>query len=239
MCWLLTPVLLMAVAVLGGCCQVSSHKQDAASVPNESELAELRHLVPPPVPRPPDDQLYPGDAVVLIVERDPPSVPSCTEFMAVVQEDFTVTLLSNQVFTTTGKTYEEFTREVHDYYVPRLFKNVSLMRTDPPVYIVRGEVWSPGLRVLYRPTTVLGAAELAGGFTSSANKKRVEVRRFNRTSSPYMSYTTTHVVDCEKAQRDRAADMEVQRDDVIMVPRSLWKHWFHPGRERLTNGSSQ
>lgn len=123
----------MAVAVLGGCCQVSSHKQDAASVPNESELAELRHLVPPPVPRPPADRLYPDAAGVLIVEKDPPNVPSCTEFMAVVQEDFTVTLPSNQVFTTTGKTHEEFTREVHDYYVPRLFKCVNLMRTDPPV----------------------------------------------------------------------------------------------------------
>jgi protein involved in polysaccharide export with SLBB domain len=175
----------------------------------------------------------------MIVEKDPPNVASRIEFMAVVQEDFTVTLVSNQVSSTTGKTHEEFTREVHDYYVPRLFKNVNLMETDPPIYFVRGEVWSPGLRVLYRPTTVLGAAELAGGFTSSANRKRVEVRRFNRTGSPYTSYTSTHVVDCEKAQRDRAADLEVQRDDVIIVPRSLWKHWFHPGRDRSTNGWSQ
>jgi len=81
-------------------------------------------------PRSEDERLYPGDAVVFKVDEDPPTAQPRVEVMAVVQEDFTVTWLSNKVFTTTGKTYEEFRQEVHDYYVPVLFKNVRLMATD-------------------------------------------------------------------------------------------------------------
>jgi protein involved in polysaccharide export with SLBB domain len=136
--------------------------------------------------------------------------------MSVVQEDFTVTLLSNHVFTTAGKTHEEFVREVHDYYVPRLFKEVRLMSTDPPFYIVSGEVWSPGLRTIYRPTTVLKAIESAGGFTPSANKKKVQLVGVGGEQ---------RIIDCTKTQR-LEEDVEVARGDKIYVPRSpKWLFW--------------
>jgi polysaccharide export outer membrane protein len=135
------------------------------------------------------------------------------KFMAVVQEDSTVTLLSNQVFTTTGKTHDEIRREVHDRYVPKFFENVRLMDMDPPFYIVRGEVWSPGMRAIYRPTTVLKAIESAGGFTPSADRKKVQLIR----------QEAKHMINCAKAQQDPKMDVGILAHDQIFVPRSFWK----------------
>jgi protein involved in polysaccharide export with SLBB domain len=169
-----------------------------------------------PAPRSEDERLYPGDAVVFKVDEDPPTAQPRVEVMAVVQEDFTVTWLSNKVFTTTGKTYEEFRQEVHDYYVPVLFKNVRLMATDPPFYIVCGEVWSPGFRILYRPTTVLKAIESAGGFTPSANKKKVQLIGVDRER---------RIINCTNVRR-LEEDVEVARGDKIYVPPSpKWLFW--------------
>lgn len=206
-------VLPLVAAVLASGCHVIPPKQDAALAPSDSRFTDLPRLVPAPVPRSEDERLYPGDAVVFKVDEDPPTVQPRVEVMAVVQEDFTVTWLSNKVFNTTGKTYEEFRQEVHDYYVPALFKNVRLMETDPPFYIVRGEVWSPGFRTLYRPTTVLKAIESAGGFTPSANKKKVQLIRVGRER---------RIMNCTNIRR-LEEDVEVLRGDYIHVPRSFWK----------------
>lgn len=211
--WRISTVVPLVIAVLVGGCRVTPPKQDAAPAPSDSELADLRRLVPAPVPRPPPEGLYPGEAVVLVVDEDPPSMQPRIKFMAVVQEDSTVTLLSNQVFTTTGKTHHEIRREVHDRYVPKFFENVRLMDMDPPFYIVRGEVWSPGMRAIYRPTTVLKAIESAGGFTPSADRKKVQLIR----------QEAKQMINCAKAQQDPKMDVEILAHDQIFVPRSFWK----------------
>jgi polysaccharide export outer membrane protein len=180
-----------------------------AGTPLSSRLTD----VPPPTTTlaPPSDdtiaQLHTGSALVVFFET-----PFTVEQHVLVQEDGTIALLSNRVFTASGKTRGELEREVRDYYVPRFFGDVRIMTTDPPIYIVSGEVRSPGLRVLMGPTTLLKAIDLAGGFTGSANRKKVQLIREG----------TTHVINCVKAERDRKLDMEVLPGDRIVVPRKPW-----------------
>jgi protein involved in polysaccharide export with SLBB domain len=163
----------------------------------------------------PPDQLYPGDAVVLQVFESPTTRQPCIDVMDVVDDDGTVALLSNQVFTATGKTYSELEKEVADYYAPRYFKNatIRLYTTDPPMYFVRGKVKSPGAWTRKRSTTVPRAIQSAGGFTEFANKSKVQLNRGDHR----------YVINCLKAQQDPSLDMSVLGADQIFVPRSFWK----------------
>jgi hypothetical protein len=149
-----------------------------------------------------------GSALRISFE-DPVGVERSVCF-APVQEDGSLMLLSNRVFASRGKTCRELEKEIKDYYVPGSFKNVRIMITDAGQYTVEGEVRSPGLRVLFRPTTLLQAIDIAGGFTDSANKKKVQLIRYNHERI---------VVNCVRAKADPKLDVSVYHGDRIVVPK--------------------
>ena len=134
--------------------------------------------------------------------------------MSVIQEDGTITLPSNRVFSVTGNTRSELEREMRGYYTPGSPANTLVLSvTNPPIYSVHGEVYWPGLQLLLSPTTVLTAVESTGGFTDRADKERVQLLRQG----------TVHIINCAKAEEDPAADRQLLSGDKIVVPRSSWK----------------
>ncbi len=80
------------------------------------------------------------------------------------------------------------------------------------VYYVHGEVRCP-VRESYvgSRVTLLKAIEAAGGFTESANRKKVQLIRCSQT----------YLVDCIKAQKHPSLDMEVIPGDSVFVPPKL------------------
>jgi protein involved in polysaccharide export with SLBB domain len=197
--------LLVVVAVLagGGCSTAPKH--NAASAPadppsNNSRLAQLE-----------SGRLYPGDEVVMFIEENPPTMPSSLRIDRTVQADGTVALVSNKIFTATGKMLGEFKREVRSYYVPKLFKSVTIWGPlEPTSYYVGGEVRSPGRLLWEGRTTLLKAIAGRGGFTPSANKKKVQLIRAGGER---------RIVNCTNISRPEE-DVEVLGGDFIIVPRS-------------------
>jgi polysaccharide biosynthesis/export protein VpsN len=220
------PILLvMVVSALGGGCHGILHKQEDAPGSGAAHAANSGWLSPPPIE---ESRIPPGEELVIwVVDQDPPGRP----VRALVMEDGTVTLASNKVFSAAGKTRTQLEAELHDYYVPRSSRGYVVIKFgDAPLYFISGEVRSPGRATIFRRTTALKAIELAGGFTESANQKKVEITRADGTK---------HIINCMKAQHDTAADLQVYQGDRICVPRSFWKHMFSPSKERLPSGSGQ
>lgn len=193
----LSIALLVVVAVLGGGgCSILSN--DYLS-PVAGEL----------------DRLGPGERLVIIIAENPPAVPSRFRLDRTVQVDGTVALVSNKVFTVAGKTLSEFRQEVRAYYVPKLFKSVTIWGPlEPSTYYVGGEVQSPGRLPFRGPTTLAGAIASAGGFTASANKKKVQLTRADGEEQ---------IINCAATELHPAVDVEVHGGDYIVVPRSFWK----------------
>lgn len=209
--WRLALLILVTLAVVGGGCRFTPPEHQGTSVPTDFRSANLAGSSSVWTAQHPPDQLYPGDAVVLAVFESPTTRQPYIRVMDVVNDDGTVALLSNQVFTATGKTYSEFEKEVRDYYAPGVFETatIRLYTTDPPLYFVRGEVKSPGAMARRRSTTVLRGIQSAGGFTEFANKKKVQLNRGDHK----------YVINCLKAQQDPRLDMPVLGADQISVPR--------------------
>jgi protein involved in polysaccharide export with SLBB domain len=91
-----------------------------------------------------------------------------------VAEDGTVSLLSNKGFRAAGKTVGEFRLEVQQHYAGE-FKSVQVMCGYPGAfYHIGGEVRCPG-EMIFEDQTLTHAILGAGGFTPSANKKKVRV----------------------------------------------------------------
>jgi protein involved in polysaccharide export with SLBB domain len=193
----LSITLLVVVAVLGG---------GGCSILSNDYLS--------PVAGEPD-RLGPGERLVIIIAEKPPAVPSRFRLDRTIQVDGTVALVSNKVFTVAGKTLGEFRREVRAYYVPTLFKSITIWGPlEPSTYYVGGEVQSPG-RALWKGTTTLRKAiTAAGGFTASANTKKVQLTRADGEQQ---------IINCTDTQQHPEMDVEVHGGDYIIVPRSFWK----------------
>ncbi len=154
-----------------------------------------------------------GDALT-IVYADLPTPPA--PFEGKIKEDGTITLLLNQPFTAAGKTAGELEREIRDRYVPKYFKQMTVtVKTDQSAqwYYVDGEVRQPTRQVYTTRITVLKAIASAGGFTDFAKKTKVQLTRLDGR---------TLKIDCNKALKNPALDLEVYPGDTIHVPRRLW-----------------
>jgi protein involved in polysaccharide export with SLBB domain len=196
----LSVALLMDVTVVGGGCCSTLPKQDLTPVGGELE-----------------DRLHPGDDLVIDIEANPPAVPSSLRIDRTVQQDGTVALVSNRVFRAAGKTRSEFRREVRAYYVPKYFKSVLIWGSmDFSTYYVGGGVLSPG-RLLCNSATPLGKTIVGrGGFTPSANKKKVQLIRVDGER---------RIIDCARTSLVDN-DVNVVVGDTVIVPRlSKWPFW--------------
>jgi len=198
---------LLIVAVVGAGCggTLSTNKEAVASGPVYADL--------PPSTSAPDnpevdlEKMRPGDEIVITFMQ-----PNRRELPLIgkIQDDGTVTLLSNKVFIAAGKTVRGLEIEVANSYGPKLY---AITVTDPAPVFVSGEVKSPGKRPFTGAITVLKAIESAGGFTERASQRRVKLIRSDGTQL---------VVNCVKARREPQLDVPVFPNDRIFIPGRLW-----------------
>jgi polysaccharide export outer membrane protein len=131
-----------------------------------------------------------------------------------VKQDGTITLLFNHTFHVAGKMRREVEKEIHDYYVPDYYRNMTVtvrVQLSSQFYYVGGEVKGPNRQIYIGSITVTQAIASAGGFTDFAQKRGVVLTRANGRKI---------TVNCVKALKDRKLDPLVYPGDSIYVPRT-------------------
>jgi protein involved in polysaccharide export with SLBB domain len=131
-----------------------------------------------------------------------------------VPEDGALTLLLGQKVTVVNKTVAQLQNEIHDLYVPKYYKRLTVnIKRDVRFVYVRGEVKNPSRQAHVGEMTVLKAIASAGGFTIYADKKHVEVIRSNGSRLE---------MNAEKARKNPKLDLPVYPDDQVNVPLRLY-----------------
>jgi len=158
--------------------------------------------------------IKPGD-VLVVTFGDLPQTSKIDPFDTRVRDDGTITLIYNQPFKAAGKRTGDLEKEIHDFYVPKYFINLTVtvrIAGDRFIY-VDGEVKVSG-NIKYVPgITVSKAIASAGGFTDFANKRAV---RLIRPSGKIQK------VNCNKVLNHPELDPMVFPDDKIHVPRRIF-----------------
>jgi polysaccharide export outer membrane protein len=133
-----------------------------------------------------------------------------------VKQDGTITLLFNHTFPVAGKPRREVEKEIHDFYVPSYYRNMTVtvrVVASTQFYYVNGEVKMPNRQIyIGRPLTVTQAIASAGGFTDFAHKRGVILTRASGQKIK---------VNCVKALDDPKLDPLVYPGDSIYVPRTI------------------
>jgi polysaccharide export outer membrane protein len=132
----------------------------------------------------------------------------------IVKEDGTVMLMYNQKFEAEGKTIGTLQQEIHDWYVPKYFKYLTVnIKTQERFYYVGGEVRQPNRQIYSGAMDVLKAIDTAGGFTEFARKSKVQVTRSNGE---------IFFVDCTRALKHPEENKKVFPGDKIQVSKRIW-----------------
>lgn len=157
------------------------------------------------------DTLFVGQQVLITFSDMPTPVAPFTD---VIKQDGTLTLpFQNKTFVAAGKNRRQFEQEVHDFYVPAYYRQMTISIQGAPqtrFYYVGGEVKQPGRQVYIGPITVLGAIASAGDFTDFSSKGSVK-----------LVHPDGHiqVINCKKALKDPSLDLPVYPEDKVIVPR--------------------
>lgn len=128
-----------------------------------------------------------------------------------VRDNGRIMLIQNLSFQAAGKERAELEKEIHDAYVPKYFKTMSVQVTpqkNTQFYYVDGEVRKPDRQIYISRLTVLKAIASANGFTDFAHKSKVLLTR---------SDGRTETINCIKAQKDPRLDPEIYPGDRIQV----------------------
>jgi polysaccharide export outer membrane protein len=152
-----------------------------------------------------------GDTVTVIFSGLPINLDPHTE---PIKEDGTITLPDIGPVQAAGKTAGQLQSEIHDQYVPRLYRHLTVtVSTGDRVYYVRGEVKGAGRQLYVGETTVTRALASAGDFTDFANHKNVLLIRANGQQIK---------VNCDKVMDGKEQDPAVYPGDQIVVKRRIF-----------------
>ena len=155
-----------------------------------------------------------GDQVMvtftLVNEDVNNSLPS---FTGRVQDDGTITLPLIGSVTAVNKSEGELQKEIHDLYVPKFYRNLTVtVKGETTYFYVDGEVAQRGQKEYPGHMTIVGAIAAAGGFTDFAKPTKVRLIRGNHTQ----------IVNVNKARTDPRYDIPVYPGDRIWVPRKIF-----------------
>jgi protein involved in polysaccharide export with SLBB domain len=171
-----------------------------------------------PLPPPPKDPvqismipLQAGDQIEVDLAGTPtPILPSTFVLSGV--GNISLPLLEPNI-TAIGKTPHELEQIIHDLYVPKVYTHISVTVTPGlRYYYVSGSINQngSGKQSYERKVTVLGAISAVGGFNDFAARTKVQLTRQDGT---------IFIVDCKKALKNPALDLEVLPGDRIYVPK--------------------
>ncbi len=114
---------------------------------------------------------------------------------------------------TTGYVQDEIKTRLKKYMsAPEVTVMVSEMKSRS--FTVLGEVLRAGKHPLNRPTTVLDAIALAGGFREFAKRKSIYVLRDESGTQKRLSFNYNDVIK----NRNTAQNITLQPGDVVVVP---------------------
>ena len=157
------------------------------------------------------DLLHVGDVLTIEITDTPP--PPILPREDRIKEDGTLNLLEGKTFVAAGKTRGQLEREIHDWYVPRFYLKMTVsvrQKEQTQFYYVRGEVKSPNRQIYISRIRLLQAIASAGDFTDFARKGSVLLTRADGRRI---------VINCKKARRNPALNLEILPGDIIDVPR--------------------
>ncbi len=158
------------------------------------------------------DMFRRGDLVRVVFSGTSEPIPIHEER---IKEDGTITLSLIGAVPAAGRSAGELQREIHDLYVPRYYRRLTITVMAPErVYYVGGEVKAPGRQAYLSETTVTKAIQTAGDFTDWANRGKVTITRADGK--------TVVTVNCKRAISDPTYDVPVYPGDKIHVPRRRW-----------------
>jgi protein involved in polysaccharide export with SLBB domain len=188
------------------------------ATPSGSQVAAVSPSVPANSGRGTNAESYEiiqqGNILLITFGDLPPPQPPAMDQR--VRDDGTITLLYNQVFHAVGKRTGDLEKEIHDFYVPRYFINLTVtvrISSETRSYYVDGEVRLPGKYPYTASITVSKAIAATGGFTDFANKRNVQLIRPNgKTQSVNYNKILTHP----------ELDPQVFPEDRIHVKRRLF-----------------
>jgi protein involved in polysaccharide export with SLBB domain len=158
--------------------------------------------------------IQPGNVLLITFADLPP--PPLGPFDQRVRDDGTITLIYNQVFHAVGKRTGDLEKEIHDFYVPRYFINMTVtvrISSETRSYYVDGEVRLSSKYPYTASITVTKAIAAAGGFTDFANKRNIQLIRPNGRKQ---------IVNYNKVLDHPELDPQVFPEDKIHVKR----RWF-------------
>ena len=190
--------------------QAATASAPARAAAPESRTPTIASTAPGAAASRPDslDRLSPKEMVVInFTDLPQPVQPTVTR----IREDGTVTLLQNLTFNFAGKMTGDLEKEIHDTYVPKYYKTMTVQVMHQPetqFYYVGGEVKLPGRQVYISAVTVLGAIKTAGDYTDFANRSKIRVTRADGRIL---------WVNGKKALEDPRLDLEVYPGDNITV----------------------
>jgi protein involved in polysaccharide export with SLBB domain len=116
-----------------------------------------------------------GDKI-LIDFADNPGIPP--SWQQTVREDGTIGLPFNQVVRAEGKKKIDLEQAIHDLYVPKILKRLTVnIRAETRYFYVTGEVKNPGQKDHTTLISVMKAISAAGDFTDFADKGDIDVFR--------------------------------------------------------------
>ncbi|MDR3553312.1 MAG: polysaccharide biosynthesis/export family protein [Syntrophobacteraceae bacterium] len=195
----LIPLILTSCLFLYGCASVGPGGEDAhlAAVPSNSA----------------DYLIAPGDVLEIAIYGE----DGLDKRKLVVRPDGKVSFPLVGDVRAGGLTTEQVKAEVEGKarkFIPEAVATVSVRQLDSMQYYVLGKVAKPGMFNVSRPITVLQALALAGGNTTFADEKHIEIVRSDGGRITKMEFNYNQV----KNGKDLAQNILLQRGDTVVVP---------------------
>ena len=155
------------------------------------------------------DLLRPGDRIEIGFSGNP-NAPGMAHREQIRDDGYVQPPLLGTNVVAAGKTVGQLQTQLHGFYVPAYFKNLTVtVRLEDRYFFVGGQVRAPGQKLYLAEMTVTKAVQAAGDFTDFANRRKVEVTR--RDGSRI-------VVDCRRALRRSQEDPPIYPGDKVHVP---------------------
>lgn len=167
-------------------------------------------------PLPPDSvgtTFHIGDSVTISFISPTGDITLLPPVSERIGEDGKINLSLIGSVTAAGKTAEELQNEIHDAYVPKYFRDLSVtVKGETAFFYVDGEVNQRGPKEYPGEMTIVKAIAASGGFTDFAKQTKVRLTRGDHTE----------IINVKKAIAHPEDDVPVYPGDKIYVPRRLF-----------------
>jgi len=155
-------------------------------------------------------RLKPGDPIAIYLR----GIPREEMIEDIIDENGYINMPFINRVMAADKTSSELEHDIRKKYMDgKIYKDVTVnVVSAMQSYYVRGEVRSPGRYKLMSGITLVQAVAAAGGYSEFANPRKIKMLR----AGEYF------IVDVRDLEKHPEKDIDVEPDDVIIIPRSVF-----------------